>query len=165
VLRILKSSSIHSAPGELYAKIYIRQQRTISDSSALEVNRLAAGGVSGEVEAAIEVRISALGGGAFTNPFASPACLRMPLWCILAMKAAGTFGYDEAVAGCLCARQFYARKDNNPLCLLSDQRRVVSLEIFRSSIARTEKAFFGLLGHIQCPGACRTVPAVPDLLA
>jgi hypothetical protein len=78
-----------------------------------------------------------------------------------------TFGFDEALLGVFVSQPspFCAQETQHPASFVLGSWRVVSLCDILFPQLRRAKSLLWPFWPYSMPGACRTVPAVPDLLA
>jgi len=87
--------------------------------------------------------------------------------CHFGKEGSWTFGFDESLPGVFVSQPspLCAQETEHPTSFLLGRRRVVSLwDISFPQTWRTKSLLWPFWPY-STPGACRTVPAVPDLLA
>ena len=146
--------------------VYLAGKLTISARCAPDVLQVGLGGVpAGGGVGSGTCSLRRVGGGA-PVAFGCPACLWIIHGAIVARKAARhlilTKHYRVSLYHNL--HLFVPRGLNTPLLFFLDLGVWFAYEIFRSSIEPREKPFWSFWPY-STPGACRTVPAVPNLLA
>jgi len=110
---------------------------------------------------------SASGAGWCTCSFASPACLRIVCSAIWPKEGSRTFRYDEVLLGVFVSQPspFYAQETQYTTSFLLGPWRVVSYCNISFALLQRTKSLLWPFWPYSMPGSCRTVPAVPDLLA
>jgi len=111
-------------------------------------------------------RLTASVGWRCTCSFASPASLQILCGAILARKAAGRLVLTKHCRVSLyCSLHlFMPRKLNTPQLLFSDLGEWFLDEVFRFLHCGAKSLLWPFWPY-STPGACRTVPAAPDLFA
>jgi len=152
---------------ELYANTYIRPANWWFQQVELKkCYRLARVACLAEVELAMESALCV--GRVEMHLFLCVSTVSAEsLWCHFGKEGSQTFGFDEALPGVFVSHpsHFCAQETQHPTSFLLRPRRVVSLWDISFPQFLRAKGLVKPFWPYSTPGACRTVPAVPDFLA
>jgi len=152
---------------ELYANTYIRPANWWLQQVDLRKScRLGRAACLAEVESALESALCV--GRVEVHLFLCVSRVSAhSLQCHFGKEGSRTFGFDEALPGVFVSQPspFCAQETQHPASFRLAPRRVVSLWDILFPQSRPAKCLLWPFWPYPMPGACRTVPAVLDLLA